>query len=84
MDFIYYIIRKNDMVIVDGAEDMVNAIKVAQQKDFACLILQGCVITEVGQDLEEQTEEDYNIENEQPLIIEEPNSASIKTTTIEK
>ena len=36
MDFIYYIIRKKDNVILDGAADMVNAINMAQkQKDIA-------------------------------------------------
>ena len=53
MDFIYYVIRKKDMVIIQGAEDMVGAINIAQQANYACLIMQGCVITEVGQDFVE-------------------------------
>ena len=53
MDFIYYIIRKKDNVILDGATDMVNAINMAQKQNCACLIMQGCIITEVGEDLTE-------------------------------
>ncbi len=51
MDFVYYVVRKKDMVILDGARDMVNAVNIGQQQNCACLILQACVITEVGQDL---------------------------------
>ena len=50
MDFAYYIVRKNDMVVLDGAKDMVSAINMGKQQGCACLILQACVITEVGQD----------------------------------
>ncbi len=55
MDFVYYIVRKKDMVILDGAKDMVSAINIGQQQNCSCLILQACVITEIGQDLEEST-----------------------------
>lgn len=51
MDFAYYIVRKKDMAILDGASDMVSAINMGQKQECACLILQACVITEVGQDL---------------------------------
>ena len=50
MDFVYYIVRKKDMTILDGAKDMVSAINMGLQQGCACLILQACVITEVGQD----------------------------------
>lgn len=59
MDFAYYVVRKKDMVILDGAKDMVNAINMGQQQDCACLILQACIITEVGQDpLPEESQEE--------------------------
>lgn len=51
MDFIYYIVRKKDNVILDGASDMVSAINLGQRQECACLIMQACVITEIGQDL---------------------------------
>lgn len=51
MEFAYYVVRKKDMVILDGASDMVNAINIGQKQQCVCLILQACVITEVGQDL---------------------------------
>lgn len=56
MDFSYYIVRKKDMVILDGASDMVGAINTAQSQGCACLILQACIITEMGQDLSEAEE----------------------------
>lgn len=57
MDFAYYVISKKDMTLVDGAEDMVGAIKIAQQIGTNCLIMQGCIITEVGEE-DEVIEED--------------------------
>ena len=60
MDFAYYIVRKKDMVVLDGAKDMVNAINIGQQQGCACLILQACVITEVGQDLSPEELQDVN------------------------
>ena len=60
MDFAYYIVRKKDMVVLDGAKDMVNAINIGQQQGCACLILQACVITEVGQDLPSEELQDVN------------------------
>lgn len=70
MDFAYYVVRKKDMVILDGANDMVGAINMGNQQNCACLILQACVITEVGQDIPEdnQTNDSKNPEVE---IIEE-------------
>lgn len=60
MDFAYYIVRKKDMVVLDGAKDMVSAINIGQQQGCACLILQACVITEVGQDLPSEELQDVN------------------------
>lgn len=60
MDFAYYVVRKKDMVILDGAKDMVNAINMGQQQDCACLILQACIITEVGQDEVSTDNEDWD------------------------
>lgn len=75
MDFVYYIVRRRDMVIVDGATDMVNAINIAQNQGCACLILQGCVITEMGQD--ENLEESVEGETIKPEVVgsEEPDLA---------
>ena len=63
MNFVYYIVRKKDNVILDGAEDVVSAINMAQKEECACFILQACVITEVGQDLDESVISEENIEN---------------------
>ena len=68
MDFAYYVVRKNDMVIFDGANDMVSAINMGQQQGCACLILQACVITEVGEDQPQEMPEDNFVESE---VIEE-------------
>ena len=65
MDFVYYVVCKKDMVILDGAKDMVNAVNIGQQQNCACLILQACVITEVGQDFSlEESQEFLNPEIE--------------------
>ena len=66
MEFAYYIVRKKDMTILDGASDMVTAINIGQKQGCACLILQGCVITEVGQDVPEPTPEPDDV----PQVIE--------------
>lgn len=63
MDFVYYIVRKRDMVILDGAKDMVSAINMGQQQNCACLILQACVITEIGQDTFEENISEQNSED---------------------
>ncbi len=63
MDFVYYIVRKRDMVILDGAKDMVSAINMGQQQNCACLILQACVITEIGQDMLEENISEQNSED---------------------
>ena len=63
MDFSYYIVRRKDMTILDGASDMVGAINMGQKQGCACLILQACIITEVGEDLP-SVEDDSNIEPE--------------------
>jgi hypothetical protein len=75
MDFAYYIVRKRDMVIIDGAADMVGAVKMAQNQNCACIILQGCIITELGQDEmpTEHFEEPESMMDEfvQPEVIED-------------
>ena len=57
MDFAYYIVRKKDMTILDGTSDMVSAINMGQKQGCACLILQACIITEVGQDVVEESQD---------------------------
>lgn len=64
MDFVYYIVRKKDNVILDGASDMVNAINLGQQQNCACLIMQACIITEVGQDVNLEEPQDSFVESE--------------------
>ena len=73
MDFAYYIVRKKDMTILDGASDMVNAVNMGQQQGCKCIILQGCVITEVGEDTEEFHEEDNEAVFAESEIIEDEN-----------
>lgn len=48
MDWFYYIVRKNDSQILGGAEDVVTAIREAKNMNCACFIMQGCVISSVG------------------------------------
>lgn len=73
MDFVYYIVRKKDNVILDGASDMVNAINIGQQQNCACLIMQACIITEVGQD-SFISENDESIEPEVEIVEESENN----------
>mgnify|MGYP006988839088 CR=1 FL=1 len=70
MEFVYYVVRKKDNVILDGAIDMVNAINMAQQQGCGCLIMQACVITEVGQDQPAEESQEPQ-EFVQPDIIED-------------
>ena len=71
MDFVYYIVRKKDSVIVDFSDDIVGAIKKAQEYEGAYLIMQGCVITEIGQDNENQLTIDSDNNNDIE-VVEEP------------
>lgn len=50
MEFTYYVVSKNNQTILYGAQDMMSAIGFANQANCACYILQGCILTEVGQD----------------------------------
>jgi tRNA A37 methylthiotransferase MiaB len=68
MDFVYYIVRRSNNTIIDIADDMVGAIKKAQQMEGAYLIVQGCVITEIGEDAIEEPPE--NNEVVQPEVID--------------
>ena len=72
MDFVYYIVRKKDNVILDGSEDMVGAIKIGQQQNCACLIMQACIITEVGSDepIDEEVIQPDIIENDENEVEE--------------
>lgn len=75
MEFAYYIVQKKNMKILEGASDVVSAINMAKKYNCACLILQACVITEIGQDIvpepEVETEsEEVSQENVQSEIIE--------------
>lgn len=68
MNFVYYIVRKKDNVILDGAEDVVSAINMAKKENCACFILQACVITEVGQDIDESTLEDTMVQDVDDIL----------------
>lgn len=69
MDFVYYIVRRSNNTIIDIADDMVGAIKKAQQMEGAYLIVQGCVITEIGEDVVEEPSEDSEVV--QPEVIDD-------------
>lgn len=71
MNFAYYVVRKKDMVILDGANDMVGAINMGNQQNCACLILQACVITEVGQDIPEDNQTNDSKSPEVEILEEE-------------
>ena len=66
MDFVYYIVRQRDMVVLEGVEDMVQAINMAKKYNCACYILQGCVITQMGQDpaVEEEPVEEFPVDSD--------------------
>lgn len=46
MDYVYYIVRKQDMAILDYRNDFVAAVNTASEVDFPCIIFQGCFLTE--------------------------------------
>lgn len=52
MNFAYYVVRGNDMTLVDVADDVATAINKAEELGQKVIILQGCVITEMGTDEE--------------------------------
>jgi hypothetical protein len=63
MKYNYYIIRKSDNTITYMADDMVQAMNVANELDYVCYILQGCVITELGEEVVAPAEE-VELQNE--------------------
>ena len=76
MEYLYYIVRIKDMVVLDGAEDMVMAIRKAQQINDRIAIIQGCVITEMGEDVEETDSQDPELL--EPEVL--PTATMSKTT----
>lgn len=58
MNYAYYLVRKKDNQILDGADDVVSALNKANEAQCACFILQGCIISEVGQDPEPEPEQE--------------------------
>ena len=67
MEFAYYVVRKKDMTIIEGCPDMVHAIDVAKGLNYACIIFQGCALTEMGEDIipeEHQSEEQDIVSSE--------------------
>lgn len=69
MEYLYYIVRIKDMVVLDGAEDMVMAIRKAQQIGGRVAIIQGCVITEMGEDIKETSFQESEPELSQPEVL---------------
>lgn len=70
MDFAYYVIRKEDMVVLQGAEDVVGAINIGQRLGCDCLIMQGCVITEIEAQKEQDTADTVPSESVPVEVIE--------------
>ena len=46
MNFIYYIVKKENMQIMEGRQDFATAYNIAQELPFPCVIFQGCFLTE--------------------------------------
>lgn len=70
MNFAYYVVRGNDMTLVDVADDVATAINKAEELGQKVIILQGCVITEMGEDPIEETPDDNNAEMVVPEVLD--------------
>lgn len=58
LNYAYYIIRKSDQKIVEVTDNMVDAFNAADKAGFAYFIMQGCIITEGGQDPQAEPQEE--------------------------
>lgn len=78
MNYAYYLVRKKDNQILNGADDVVSVLNKANEVQCACFILQGCVISEVGQDPEPEQEQPPAPQPEaMPEQVPEPVTATI-------
>lgn len=57
LSYAYYIIRKSDQKIIEVTDNMVDAFNIADKAGFAYFIMQGCIITEGGQDPQPELQE---------------------------
>lgn len=71
MNFAYYIVRSSDMTLIDMADDVATAINKAEELGQKTIILQGCVITEMGEDPIEETLDDNNTEIDAEVVVPE-------------
>lgn len=62
MNFSYYVVRASDMVLIDVANDVASAVNKAETIGGKAIVLQGCVITEMGTD--EEIMPDIQTDNE--------------------
>lgn len=80
MNYAYYLVRKKDNQILDGADDVVSALNKANEAQCACFILQGCIISEVGQDPEPEPESEQTFE---PAPEAAPEAEPVTATIID-
>lgn len=80
MNYAYYLVRKKDSQILGGADDVVSAINMADETQCACFILQGCIISEIGQDPEPEPEQEQ-APAPQPMPEVAPEAEPVVATT---
>ena len=64
LSYAYYIIRKSDQKIIEVTDNMVDAFNTADKAGFAYFIMQGCIITEGGQDPQPEPQEESQSDSE--------------------
>ena len=80
MNYVYYLVRKKDNQILGGANDVVSAINMADEAQCACFVLQGCIISEIGQDPEPEPEPEQTFE---PVPETTPEAEPVVATTVD-
>lgn len=78
MNYVYYLVRKKDNQILGGANDVVSAINMADETQCACFVLQGCIISEIGQDPEPEPEQTF-----EPVPEATPEAEPVVATTVD-
>lgn len=78
MNYVYYLVRKKDNQILGGANDVVSAINMADETQCACFVLQGCIISEIGQDPELEPEQ-----TSEPVPEATPEAEPVVATTVD-
>ena len=80
MNYVYYLVRKKDNQILGGANDVVSAINMADETQCACFVLQGCIISEIGQDPEPEPEPEQTFE---PVPEATPEAEPVVATIVD-